>query len=141
MWDRLEASGAGAIVLPSLFEEQIEHEAFAVEYASLGNDSHHEALSYLPQLDGMEVGPDHHLDLVEDAKASAVDPGDRQPERGLARRLGALREAARSRPEPTRSSSTCTTPSPTRWCRGRRRAALHGADRGGQGRDLTCRWR
>ena len=74
MWDRLEASGAGAIVLPSLFEEQIEHEAFAVEYASLGNDSHHEALSYLPQLDGMEVGPDHHLDLVEDAKAALSIP-------------------------------------------------------------------
>lgn len=74
MWDRIEASGAGAIVLPSLFEEQIEHEAFAIEYAMLGNDSHHEALSYLPQLDGTEVGPDHHLDLVEDAKAALSIP-------------------------------------------------------------------
>lgn len=70
MWARLEAAGAGAIVLPSLFEEQIEHESFAVEYAlTHGSDSHGEALSYLPHLDGVEVGPDHHLDLVEDAKA------------------------------------------------------------------------
>jgi len=70
MWPRLEAAGAGAIVLPSLFEEQIEHESFAVEYAlSYGTDSNGEALSYLPHLDGVEVGPDHHLDLVEDAKS------------------------------------------------------------------------
>ncbi len=75
MWARLEAAGAGAIVLPSLFEEQIEHEAFAVEYA-LGNgaDSNGEALSYLPHLDGVEVGPDHHLDLVENAKAALSIP-------------------------------------------------------------------
>jgi dihydroorotate dehydrogenase (fumarate) len=75
MWARLEASGAGAIVLPSLFEEQIEHEAFAVEYAlGYGTDSNGEALSYLPHLDGVEVGPDHHLDLVEDAKAALSIP-------------------------------------------------------------------
>jgi dihydroorotate dehydrogenase (fumarate) len=75
MWRRLEAAGAGAIVLPSLFEEQIEHESFAVEYAvSTGADSHGEALSYLPHLDGVQVGPDHHLDLVEDAKAELSIP-------------------------------------------------------------------
>jgi dihydroorotate dehydrogenase (fumarate) len=75
MWARLEAAGAGAIVLPSLFEEQIEHEAFAVEYAlGYGADSNGEALSYLPHLDGVEVGPDHHLDLVEDAKAELSIP-------------------------------------------------------------------
>ena len=52
MWPRLEAAGAGAIVLPSLFEEQIEHESFAVEYAlTSGADSNGEALSYLPHLD------------------------------------------------------------------------------------------
>ena len=75
MWARLEAAGAGAIVLPSLFEEQIEHEAFAVEYAlGYGADSNGEALSYLPHLDGVEVGPDHHLDLVENAKAALSIP-------------------------------------------------------------------
>ena len=72
MWARLEAAGAGAIVLPSLFEE---HEAFAVEYAlGYGADSNGEALSYLPHLDGVEVGPDHHLDLVENAKAALSIP-------------------------------------------------------------------
>ncbi len=75
MWARLEAAGAGAIVLPSLFEEQIEHEAFAVEYAlGSGSDTNGEALSYLPHLDGVEVGPDHHLDLVEDAKSVVSIP-------------------------------------------------------------------
>ena len=75
MWERLEAAGAGAVVLPSLFEEQIEQESFAVEYAlTMGADSHGEALSYLPHLDGVEVGPDHHLDLVELAKAALSIP-------------------------------------------------------------------
>ena len=30
-WDDIEEAGAGAIVLPSLFEEQIERDSFAVE--------------------------------------------------------------------------------------------------------------
>ena len=33
MWQRLQDAGAGAIVLPSLFEEEIEYEAFAVGFA------------------------------------------------------------------------------------------------------------
>ncbi len=75
LWSRLEAAGAGAIVLPSLFEEQIEQEAFAVEYAlGSGSEINGEALSYLPHLDGVEVGPDHHLDLVEDAKSVVSIP-------------------------------------------------------------------
>lgn len=69
MWARLEAAGAGAIVLPSLFEEQIEHEAFAVDYAlGHGTDSFAEALDYLPELDGVRGGPERHLDLVAAAK-------------------------------------------------------------------------
>ena len=42
-------AGAGAIVLPSLFEEEIEHEAFAVAFAAEhGADQFGEALSFLP---------------------------------------------------------------------------------------------
>ena len=48
-WELLEFAGAGAIVLPSLFEEQIERESFAVDATlDLGTDSFAESLSYLP---------------------------------------------------------------------------------------------
>ncbi|MEI8238021.1 MAG: dihydroorotate dehydrogenase-like protein [Actinomycetota bacterium] len=69
MWDRIEQSGAGAIVLPSLFEEEIENEAFAVSFAmDSGADQFGEALSYLPSLDIPDVGPARHLALVEQAR-------------------------------------------------------------------------
>jgi dihydroorotate dehydrogenase (fumarate) len=69
MWERIEAAGAGAIVLPSLFEEEIEHEAFAVTFAAeQGVEQFGEALSYLPDLDLPEVGPGRHIGLVEQAR-------------------------------------------------------------------------
>ena len=68
-WELLEFAGAGAIVLPSLFEEQIERESFAID-ATLdsGTDAFAESLSYLPALDDYDVGPARHLDLVEQAR-------------------------------------------------------------------------
>ncbi len=69
MWERLEAAGAAAIVLPSLFEEEIEHEAFARSFAfEQGADMFGEALSYLPDLPMPDVGPSRHLALVEQAR-------------------------------------------------------------------------
>jgi len=69
MWERLEAAGAGAIVLPSLFEEQIEHESFAVDFAlEQGSNQSGEALSYLPEMESYDVGPSRHLALVEQAR-------------------------------------------------------------------------
>ena len=68
-WERLEQAGAGAIVLPSLFEEQIEREAFAIDSTlELGNEVYGEALSYLPTFDDYDVGPARHLALVEQAR-------------------------------------------------------------------------
>lgn len=68
MWRRIEDAGAGAIVLPSLFEEEIENEAFAVSFAAEhGTDQFGEALSFLPELPVAEVGPARHLGLVERA--------------------------------------------------------------------------
>jgi dihydroorotate dehydrogenase (fumarate) len=64
------AAGAGAIVLKSLFEEQIVAETGALlEYADYAN--HGEAAEYL-QGYGMELGPREYLQLVSDAK-KAVD--------------------------------------------------------------------
>ena len=69
----LEAHGAAAIVLPSLFEEQIEHETNEIDRLfTLHRDSFGEASSVLPELDGYNSGVDRYLDLVEAAKA-AVD--------------------------------------------------------------------
>ncbi|MEY2400631.1 MAG: hypothetical protein QOJ08_742 [Ilumatobacteraceae bacterium] len=68
-WNDIEEAGAGAIVLPSLFEEQIERDSFAVE-ATLdqGTDTFAEALSYHPDVDDYDLGPSHHLALVELAR-------------------------------------------------------------------------
>jgi len=69
MWQRLQAAGAGAIVLPSLFEEEIEHDSFAVGFAEdHGADMFGEALSFLPRLNQPAVGPGRHLALVEQAR-------------------------------------------------------------------------
>ena len=63
-------AGAGAIVLKSLFEEQIVAETGALaQYADYAN--HGEAADYL-QGYGMELGPREYLQLVSDAK-KAVD--------------------------------------------------------------------
>ena len=67
----LEDSGAAAIVLPSIFEEQIEAEMR--QYATLtavGLESSPEAQSYFPESD--EPGPQQYLDLIRRAVA-AVD--------------------------------------------------------------------
>ena len=48
---RLEDHGAAAVVLFSLFEEQIRHDTNAVEhFMELGTESYGEALSYFPDL-------------------------------------------------------------------------------------------
>jgi dihydroorotate dehydrogenase (fumarate) len=68
---RLEESGVAAIVLPSLFEEQIEAEMRRHEaLTAAGLDSSPEARSYFP--DSHEPGPQEYLDLIKRAVA-AVD--------------------------------------------------------------------
>jgi dihydroorotate dehydrogenase (fumarate) len=68
---RLEDSGAAAIVLPSIFEEQIEAEMRHYEtLTTVGLESSPEAQSYFPESD--EPGPQQYLDLIRRAVA-AVD--------------------------------------------------------------------
>jgi dihydroorotate dehydrogenase (fumarate) len=68
-WNDIEEAGAGAVVLPSLFEEQIERDSFAVD-ATLdqGADTFAEALSYHPDVDDYDLGPGRQLALVEQAR-------------------------------------------------------------------------
>jgi dihydroorotate dehydrogenase (fumarate) len=70
---QLEDSGAGAVVLPSLFEEQIRQQQQAAErLASVGADSSPEAGSYFPAAIEYNLGPQGYLDLVARTRA-AVD--------------------------------------------------------------------
>ena len=69
----LEDAGIGAVVLPSLFEEQLELESRALdEDLWRGSESFPESQSVLPDLHTYNLGPDGYLNLINDAK-EAVD--------------------------------------------------------------------
>jgi dihydroorotate dehydrogenase (fumarate) len=70
---RLEDAGAAAVVMHSLFEEQLSHESHRLDhYLDYGTESFGEALTYFPQAQAYHVGPDTYLDHIRQAKA-AVD--------------------------------------------------------------------
>jgi dihydroorotate dehydrogenase (fumarate) len=65
---QLEDSGAAAIVLPSLFQEQIEEEERRYEdRVQAGSESFPEALTYLPAYSVEHTGPERYLSLVRSA--------------------------------------------------------------------------
>lgn len=66
----LEAAGVGAVVLPSLFEEQITHDSLAVhDLLDTTSGAHPEAVGgYLPELKDYNTGPAGYLDHLEDAR-------------------------------------------------------------------------
>src|SRR5512144_570422 len=60
---RLEDAGASAIVMRSLFEEQIDRERYGLTHAIRGHDnSFVEALSYFPDSDAYVIGPERYLE-------------------------------------------------------------------------------
>lgn len=70
---RLEDAGAAAVVMFSLFEEQLKHESAALEYLmTAGTESFAESLNYFPEMDDYTVGPDSYLELLRQA-SEAVD--------------------------------------------------------------------
>ena len=70
---RLAGAGVAAVVLPSLFEEELRRQAAQdAALAQAGTESFAESLSYFPEGDGAEPGPRQYLSLVERA-AAAVD--------------------------------------------------------------------
>lgn len=72
---RLEDAGAAAVVLYSLFEEQIIHESLELNYyLDRGTESYAEALSYFPDLDHYNLGPDSYLEHIAQAKRSVSIP-------------------------------------------------------------------
>jgi dihydroorotate dehydrogenase (fumarate) len=72
---RLEDHGIAAVVLPSLFEEQLELESASVDDdLARGADSFPEALSYFPDLRTYNLGPDRYLELIRQAKQRVEIP-------------------------------------------------------------------
>jgi dihydroorotate dehydrogenase (fumarate) len=72
---RLEDAGAGAIVMHSLFEEQISGEKLATIYhMELYSDSYAEAMSYFPRHSDYALGPDKYLDQIARIKDSVSIP-------------------------------------------------------------------
>lgn len=69
-------AGAPAIVLPSLFEEQIEHNAMAVHHSlELGADGFAETPEgFFPQLDDYNTGPQEYLKLIREVKEETTVP-------------------------------------------------------------------
>ena len=71
---QLADAGVAAVVLPSLFEEQVRREAERdAQLAEAGAESFAESLSYLPDTGG-EGGPRRYLDLVSRATATVGIP-------------------------------------------------------------------
>jgi dihydroorotate dehydrogenase (fumarate) len=72
---RLEAAGASAIVLYSLFEEQLRQEAMELDYhLSAGTESFAESLTYFPAPGEFRTGPEGYLAHIEAAKRAVEVP-------------------------------------------------------------------
>jgi dihydroorotate dehydrogenase (fumarate) len=72
---KLEAAGAAAIVLHSLFEEQISHEEEEISKVyQHGADSYAEALSYFPEMEDYRLGPNSYLEHIVQAKKAVKIP-------------------------------------------------------------------
>ena len=70
---KLADAGAAAIIMFSIFEEQLRMEAAALDhYATAGDNSYAESTSFFPPLDAYHVGPSRYLDIIHRA-SQAVD--------------------------------------------------------------------
>jgi dihydroorotate dehydrogenase (fumarate) len=72
---QLEDCGVGAVVLPSLFEEQLDLESLEIDSdLARGTESFPESLNYFPDLSTYNLGPEGYLDLIRQAKKSVSIP-------------------------------------------------------------------
>jgi dihydroorotate dehydrogenase (fumarate) len=73
--NRMEEAGASAVVLHSLFEEQIRYERYELHWSTTqGTESYPEALSYFPDPHELCVGPEAYLKHIARAKAAVTIP-------------------------------------------------------------------
>ena len=72
---RLDEAGIGAVVLPSLFEEEVENEALTLyDRMEAGSGVFGEATDYFPDVDLDHLGLERHILLVEEAAARLSVP-------------------------------------------------------------------
>ncbi|NQT41514.1 MAG: dihydroorotate dehydrogenase-like protein [Planctomycetes bacterium] len=72
---RLEEAGAAAVVMHSLFEEQIEHDEEELAKAQeFGTESFAEALTFFPDQADYRTGPETYLEHIEKAKKAVAIP-------------------------------------------------------------------
>ena len=72
---RLEDAGAAAVVMYSLFEEQIGFDSYYIDHhLTQGIDSYAESISYFPDMQSYNVGPDEYLNLIRRAKEAVEIP-------------------------------------------------------------------
>jgi dihydroorotate dehydrogenase (fumarate) len=72
---KLDEAGVGAIVMFSLFEEQILHESLELDhYLTRGTNSFSEALTYLPDTGLYAMGPGKYLDHLAAVKKAVSVP-------------------------------------------------------------------
>ncbi|HCY75887.1 MAG: dihydroorotate dehydrogenase-like protein [Ignavibacterium sp.] len=71
----MEDAGAGAVVLYSIFEEQIEHDELELDFRTSDHtESYAEATSYLPTPFEFKLGPDEYLNHIRKAKEAVNIP-------------------------------------------------------------------
>jgi dihydroorotate dehydrogenase (fumarate) len=71
----LEDAGVSAVVMYSLFEEQIIHESMELDhYLNRDAESYAEALSYFPEVGRYTLGPDIYIDQVKKLKEAVNIP-------------------------------------------------------------------
>ena len=91
---RMEDAGAAAVVLHSLFEEQIELESDELDrFLTQGSEVSAESVTQFPELMHRVVGPETYLEHIRKCKEAVGIPIDRQPQRQHQGRLAALRQA------------------------------------------------
>ncbi len=72
---KMEDAGISAVVMYSLFEEQITHDSLAFNYfMEHGTERYAESLSYFPDLDRYNVGPDEYLEKIRKYKEAVEIP-------------------------------------------------------------------
>jgi dihydroorotate dehydrogenase (fumarate) len=71
----MEDSGAAAVVLHSLFEEQLRQDRDELlHHLENGKESHAEALSYIPEPEQFQLGPEEYLSLISKASTAVKIP-------------------------------------------------------------------
>lgn len=72
---RLEAAGVAAVVMYSLFEEQVIHESLELDhFLNQGTETFAEALSYLPNVGKFTLSPDKYVETVSKTKGAVRIP-------------------------------------------------------------------